>query len=400
MANTTGVPANQAPSRIVPQPMRNGGTELTLSNGLPAATGEVAVSRQVAEAAQEVQAAVVLARTFPRDEDLFYSRLMRTCERFSFADKATFTFPRGESEVEGPSVYLAREMARMWGNMHYGHRVLFEDETRLKIQGYAWDMESNSRVTEEQTVSKMVQRWTGKGNNRELIWREADEREKLELINRVGAKLSRNCILHLLPWDVVQDAMAACATTVAKNVKSDPEAIRKQLIISFGQLNITPVMLNEYLGHPVKTCSPDELNKLRQIWKAIYNGESTWSSYMEAAAEARKVAAAAAMGVETKKPDADTTTDQTVTTGEPAETDAPNTETTQASDEQILSPVPNGVKWSEFDMQGRQIVEAYLTREGFKTKAQREAYLAKYQGTAHDLLIAAEAVMLQGGGAQ
>ena len=38
-----------------------------------------------------------------------------------------------------------------------------------------------------------------------------------------------------------------------------------------------PATLKEYLGHDLSTCSPVELESLRDLWAAIRDGATTWA---------------------------------------------------------------------------------------------------------------------------
>ena len=61
---------------------------------------EMMISRQ----AQEVQAAMVIAKKFPRDEVESYNRIMQSCKRKSLAESAMYEYPRGGTKVTGPSI--------------------------------------------------------------------------------------------------------------------------------------------------------------------------------------------------------------------------------------------------------------------------------------------------------
>src|SRR4051812_40088499 len=123
-------------------------TELVTTNGgfdsLAIADTEAGTLANVAREESELKAAIFLARNFPRDEAKAYARLVRSCERPSFATGAQYSFPRGEVNVKGPSVDLAREGARCWGNIRYGLRIVTLDENNVHIKGYALDLESNT----------------------------------------------------------------------------------------------------------------------------------------------------------------------------------------------------------------------------------------------------------------
>src|ERR1700747_3455088 len=83
-------------------------------------TSELAPTASAAEKQFEIQSAIIIARRFPRNEDQAFEKLMRACRRLSFAEDAAYAFPRGDQKVEGPSVNLAREAARVWGNIRHG----------------------------------------------------------------------------------------------------------------------------------------------------------------------------------------------------------------------------------------------------------------------------------------
>ena len=77
---------------------------------------EMMISRQ----AQEVQAAMVVAKRFPRDEIEANNRILNACKRKSLAERAIYEYPRGGENVTGPSIRLAEVMAQNWGNLDFG----------------------------------------------------------------------------------------------------------------------------------------------------------------------------------------------------------------------------------------------------------------------------------------
>jgi hypothetical protein len=132
-------------------------------------------------------------------------------------------------------------------------------------------------VAAEDEFRKLVQRKKKEGRGSE--WVTPDERDLRELTNRRGAILVRNCILQLLPSDLIEDAVNKTRETKRTEVTRDPEAARKRVILAFVTLNVTPEMLGVYLGKPVGECSPDEIAKLRAIYQSIRDGNSNWQEY-------------------------------------------------------------------------------------------------------------------------
>lgn len=235
-------------------------------------------ARMSSTAMQEIQAAVLLARRFGRSEDGAYQKILKALERYAFADLAVYEYRRGKTLIEGPSVYLAREIAKRWGNLRYG-AVLTGDtedaEGNLVVTGYGycWDLETNVFQEEAFRVPKLVQREGG--------WRVADDRELREVVNKGAALSTRNCILRAIPWDMVQDFLAKANATLEANVKADPDATKKAIVEGFGKLNVPVAEIEEYLRHPIGRCSPKELVSLRNIYKAIANQEAVWTDYFK-----------------------------------------------------------------------------------------------------------------------
>ena len=119
---------------------------------------EMMVNRQ----AQEVQAAMVIAKRFPRNEVDSFNRILRSCQRKSLAETATYEYPRGGAKVTGPSIRLAEAMAQNWGNIDFGITELEQSNGESQVMAYAWDLETNTRQTKIFTVPHI--RGTKKGN--------------------------------------------------------------------------------------------------------------------------------------------------------------------------------------------------------------------------------------------
>lgn len=242
-------------------------------------SNELAPTAVAAEKQFEIQSAIVLAKKYPRDEDAAFQKLMKASGRTSFAEEAEYSFPRGGQQVRGPSVNLAREAARVWGNVRYGLTILRDDKDSRQIQGWSWDIETNTKITAEDDFRKLIFR-KGKG------WIEPDERDLRELTNRRGAILIRNCLLQVMPKDLIEDALQECQRTLRGNAAKDPDGERKKILMAFSALNVSAEMLSAYLGHPVAQCSPAEIADLRGIYKSISDGNSTWGDYVNGNTEA------------------------------------------------------------------------------------------------------------------
>lgn len=229
----------------------------------------------VAREEAELKAAVVLARTMPRNELAAFEKIIRSCGRPGFADNAIYSFPRGNSTIEGPSVKLARDLARCWGNMRHGLRIVTITKEDVHVKGFAFDLETNTYIEAEAKFARLHQRKIG-GKTQ---WVEPDERDLRELVNRHGAFCVRNCILHLLPPDVISDALAACNATLERAAKGELEQNRddavRRLVVAFGKFSVTADMLGKKLGHALQLVTEKELTDLRKVYASLIDGNST-----------------------------------------------------------------------------------------------------------------------------
>lgn len=222
----------------------------------------------------EIQSAIVAAKRFPRNEQAAFVKAVKSFTRVTMAEGATYQFPRGGKTIEGPSVGCARELARCWGNIRYGLRVVTQDEERLHIKAYALDLETNTYVEAEDEFSKLIQRRdrvTG-----ETRWVQPDERDLRELMNRRGAIAIRNCILQVLPSDLVDDALKVAKSTLQKDahnaLEKNREDVLKQLVVAFDKIGVSVGMLEQYLGHKLDLITSDEVAALRTVHQSLKEG--------------------------------------------------------------------------------------------------------------------------------
>jgi hypothetical protein len=264
---------------------RNGGNAALLagfesSENRKMDTREVGAVAASAREEAEIKAAIFLARQFPRDEAAAYTKIIRSCQRPRLAEDATYQFPRGGKKVTGPSVQLAREIARCWGNIRTGLRIVSVTADMVHIRGYAYDLETNTYIEHEDEFAKLIQRKDEIGTTR---WVPPDERDLRELINRRGAILVRNAILQVVPSDVVEGAEAEARNTVVKAAKGEiaqnrEDSIRR-LALAFDGLGVTTDMLAGYLDHPLSDVTPEEIADLRGVYKSISDGNSKREDY-------------------------------------------------------------------------------------------------------------------------
>ena len=232
---------------------------------------EMAISRQ----AQEVQAAMVVAKRFPRDEIDAQTRILQACERFSLAEKAEYSYPRGGEKITGPSIRLAEVLARYWGNMDFGIVELEQRQGESTMMAYAWDLETNTRQT--RIFTQRHERKTKKAGITKLD----DPRDIYELTANNGARRVRACILGIIPGDVVEMAQMKCRETLKKGDGRPLIDIVRDMVVKFDKLGVNKDMMENYVGYPVDNFTMNDIKTLAPIYTSIKDGISKREEYFE-----------------------------------------------------------------------------------------------------------------------
>lgn len=244
------------------------------------ASGVGAVAASSREQSQ-IQAAIISAKKFPRDENAAYVRAVRNFERASLAEDALYSFPRGSSTVTGPSVNCARELARCWGNLRYGFQTVEQTEDDVHLKGYAYDLESNTYVEVEDKFSKKIQKKNYQSGRTE--WVQPDERQLRELVFKRGAILERNAVLKLMPPDLIEAAADRAKLTLkdkaAGQLKVSRDDYVKSIAKAFDGAGVSTEMLERRLGHKLNLISEEEVVELKAILKSIKDGNSKREEY-------------------------------------------------------------------------------------------------------------------------
>lgn len=239
--------------------------EMMMNNANPLKTN-AQTQALMQRASQEVQAAVFMAKQFPRDEDAAYNRIMRATMRRRLAEGAFYEYAKGGTNIFGPSIRLAEVIAQHWGNLETGVKEIERRDGESTAEAYAWDLETNTRVTKQFTVKH--QRETKNGS-----YALTDSREIYELIANQGARRQRACILAVIPSYVVEDAIECCQHTLQADGTPLKDKI-EDAVNKFAAIGVTVPMLEEYAQRAVSAFTEQTLNRLWGVYSSIHDGMS------------------------------------------------------------------------------------------------------------------------------
>lgn len=225
-------------------------------------TSAMAMTRQ----AQEVQAAMIVAKRFPRDERISNDRILTACCRMSLAEAAMYSYTRGGSEVTGPSIRLAECIAQNWGNIDFGYIELEQKDGESQVMAYAWDLETNTR--QSKVFSVPHRRETKKG-----AYQLTDSRDIYELVANQAARRVRSCILAIIPGDVVDSAIKQCELTLRSGANGVPLQERVLVMVQkFAEYEVSEDQLRNYIGKNLDAFTENDLIRLGKVYRSLKDG--------------------------------------------------------------------------------------------------------------------------------
>jgi hypothetical protein len=245
----------------------------------PPAKRDAAVETEAARAIAEVQAAMVIAQRFPRDQITALDRIKNACAHPGLAERAMYSYARGGTEITGPSIRLAEALAQNWGNMQWGTRELEQRPGRngqpgeSTVESFAWDVETNSKATK--LFQQPHVRDTRKGPQRLT-----ETRDVYELIANNGARRVRACILGVIPIYVQQQAVTWCEQTLATTVKVTPERI-KAMLAEFAKLGVSQKAIEARIQRRIEAITPMQIVDLTKKFNSINDGMSVPGDWFE-----------------------------------------------------------------------------------------------------------------------
>lgn len=249
--------------------MENSIREYTANEIAGNANAQAMVGRQ----AQEVQAAVFMAKQFPRNLNQSFNRVLEICERKSLAEVATYEYPRGGTKVTGPSIRLAEAIAQVWGNIDTGIIELERGNGKSVAMAYAWDLETNYRQTKTFTVPHI--RETKRGST--VL---TDSRDIYELVANQGARRQRACILGVLPGDIIDTALTTCEKTLIGGEPLETK-IKKMVDVFQNEFGVTVEMLENKFGMNIEAFTEKTVITLRNIYTSLRDGMANVDAFFD-----------------------------------------------------------------------------------------------------------------------
>ena len=267
---------------------------------------ETAAEVLAAQASALVQARFVKAMQEPRDLDVVRQKLLKDCERPSFAQVALYSKPIGNKKVTGLSIAFARAFLRHWGNNATEVTVIYDDPLKRTVRIATLDLESNATFSKDVILEKAVERKSLRAGQTPISSRINSQGERVFLVEATEddlytkssaweAKVVRQNALALLPGDIQAECEEAIRATLSNAAAKDPEAEKNKIIDAFADLGVRVADLKAYLDvEDMATLTPRDLMDLRAVYQALREGETNWREVMEQRESVRGKSAAPA----------------------------------------------------------------------------------------------------------
>lgn len=234
----------------------------------PTAPATQATAVEQARAVAEVAAAVQVAQQCPRDIRRAWAEMQEATSRIGLAEEAFYKVP---NRGQGPSVHLARELLRIWGNGDAGVHELSRDDARgmSEVRAYAWDQQTN--VRQSRTFQVPHVRMVGK--DRKPL---TDTTDVYLLNQNIGARAVRECIFAILPKDYVNEAQRLCRETLERgDGKPLVERIAELVAWAGRELGLTVARIETRVGRKRGLWTAADLGDLKVVFGSIGRRETT-----------------------------------------------------------------------------------------------------------------------------
>jgi hypothetical protein len=225
------------------------------------------------KAMQEARTEIQMAKMFPRDMAEVEVAMTQEFQNYSLAEKAMYAYPRGGQTVSGLSIRSAEALARAYGNMSYGFKILEQDEDQTTVLAVAWDKQRNVKVEREMRIAHVIQ--TKQGPKRK-----DDPRDRLEHITSWAQRGVRSVVLELIPKGLQERAQETIAATVKKGPRDVPLHERiNRMVTAFTGIGVPKEYLEKRMGHKAAAATPDELVEYIGIYNSILNKQATVNDF-------------------------------------------------------------------------------------------------------------------------
>lgn len=132
------------------------------------------------------------------------------------AKTCTYSVPRGNKPVTGPSIHLAKILAQVWGNLRIDAKVVAIDGTQITSESVCFDLENNLAIKTQ--IKRSIVGKFGRYND-DMITVTG---------NAANSIAMRNAILSVIPKSIVDKVYNTAKNMITGDVSDEAKLIAKR----------------------------------------------------------------------------------------------------------------------------------------------------------------------------
>ncbi|WP_243061190.1 hypothetical protein [Nocardioides sp. SR21] len=238
----------------------------------PRAVTSQATAVEQTRAVAEVLATVKVAQEVPRSIARAEAEMRDACGRIAFAERAFYSV---KNRGSGSSVHMARELARIFGNVQFGvHELHRDDDAGMsEIQAFAWDVQTNVRSTRTFLVPHVRMR---NGKRQPLT-----DVQDIYLSNQnIGARAVRECIFTVLPAWFTDTAEQLAHETLRRGSDAGQGEVPlgdrvAAMVDAYGKGGVTVEQLEARVGKTLGAWLAEDVAHMGVVFESLKRKETT-----------------------------------------------------------------------------------------------------------------------------
>lgn len=186
------------------------------------------------------------------------------------AKTCTYSVPRGQKTITGPSVHLSKILAQVWGNLRIEAKVVNIDTRHITSEAICFDLENNLAIKTQ--VKRSIMTKSGRMND-DMITVTGNASNSIAL---------RNAILSVIPRAIVDKVYNAAKQTITGDLSDKNKLIAKRKQVFDALKDTYKVTEEEVLAAVGKAAidhiTADDIVVIIGIGQAIKDGDTTVES--------------------------------------------------------------------------------------------------------------------------
>ena len=221
-----------------------------------------------------IDSQIATAKRYPRD----LKRCMNNAITLVTLDKdiaasCTYSLPKGGKNITGPSVVLAKILAKSLGNMRIDNRMIGADDTHVTCQATCFDLENNFAI--RTTIKRSIVGSRGRYSE-----------DMITIVGNAGNAIAlRNAVFAVVDESVIKKVWESSKETVTGKIPDATALIARRTAVinglkdTYKTNNLTDAEIIASIGkNSIEHITKDDIVTLIGFENSLKTGETTFES--------------------------------------------------------------------------------------------------------------------------